>query len=711
MHVHDINLKKISKEILIEYLIKNVLIKPAKRELKEILTKIERSISNADYLTTRNGLIISIYFNYDETFKIIKRKGLFRYSKYINQKCIVKNLALDLLEICDRFGCLTDKTKIYLNSIITFSPILESYKDIDKFIIQEIKRFETNYPNKSLIKTLVSFVDFLFLVDHMPNKVNDLMDLNCRTKEDISAAVSFLTFFYSDRIKNKNVNITFISEEYILSNEISKLLIPVCFLLDYKDFEVQFDHFDYYCVLKNDKLFIAPPFENFEKAVRLGYIRTEIQYLNDRLKNENNALSIEDFTKDISNLEGYDFFKYTETYNYPRYSLQIPENFYDHLINSFVKSNELFKEEVIYLASVFKEQLLNPADLEGIKLKNDLSLFDIIKIRRLFLILYQFFSKEIYKKEKKGSDLLFRSLIPVLSEKNLATHLQKVVSEDKADAFLDIVCWESNLDSFLDLQYHPILYFDGYFLIALSVLSNSNFVRNIYASEYKRGNVSLLKDGENDPLLIKLANSFSEAKIQCYIETKIENTDIDLCAIYENTLFIFECKHNLHPVSPFDLRTTFDYIKKAENQLDKITNSFNNGHLINTLEAKHHISLSKVDRIQCCIVLSNRLLNGNIFKYPVRNINEIDNMLTRGVMKTEFGEFWLWKEKKLSLDFLLNYFSIESELTTLHFESLSQEIVTYELSTPKLETVTYFWEYNKAIISLKRYIGKLDKVN
>lgn len=709
MKISEINLKKITKEKLLSDLQSGVVQVPSSKEKKEIFKKIESGINSGDYLTTRNSLIIGLYFDCSSTLESIRRKGLFRYSKYVVKKCIIKNIALELLEIGTSLGCISTNQVDYLNSVINYSTILDSYKAIDQLLLKEIREFESKYKGNSLIKTLLSFIDFLFLSNFYPQSIDDLMDFNCRSKEEISSAVSYIIYFYSERAKHLSIDTRFVSEEYIKSGDINKIIVATCSLLDFKEFEILIDHFDYRCVKYADRLKIEPPFEAFERSIQLGYIRTQIQQLNDFVEPKD-VLSIEDVVEEISKQKNLVLFRFVETGGYSRYRVEMPEPLFDVLSEKFIKPDTLFKEEVVYLSSIFKELLLTHSDLSSIKLKEELTILDFMKARRIFLLFYILFAKEIYKKEKIDTPLLFRSLIPVYPEELFYNLLEKVLPIDKVDSFLDLICWEPDLEIVFDLQYQPVLYINHHFLISLSILSNSNTIRNLYAAEYKQQNQNLTSDGSFDPLVNRLSSHLTEANLINFSETNIGNTDIDIFAVFENTLFVFECKHTLHPVSPYDLRTTYDYIKKAETQLDKVNNAFKDGNLLILLEQKYQIDLKDVKNLQCCIVLSNRLFNGNIFKYPVRNINEIDNMLNRGTMRTEHGKFWLWREKKLTLEFLLDYFSLNNKLIELLYKSLSKKNSVYKLANPMIEHETYSLKFDIAKPMLKEFTDNLEKV-
>ncbi len=492
-----------------------------------------------------------------------------------------------------------------------------------------------------------------------------------------------------------------------MSGDIGRLIIPACYYSDFKEFEVMIDHFDYHCNPEGEHLYVKPPFEEFEKSIRAGYIRTELQQINDRV-NTFDAVSLEEFVEKINGQKDFKFLKLTETHNYPRYRLELPEPIYDYIVEQFIKPDNLFKEEVDYLSRIFKEQLLTPEDLNKISVKENLTLYEFIKIRRVFIFFYMMFAKEIYKIEKVDTELLLRSLIPVYLFDQFYDFLGKLLPVGKIDSFLDIVCWEPGSDFVFDLQYHPIIYLNNSFMIPLSIFANSNSIRNLFASEYKQSNTGLLNSGET--LVALLKGTFDKIGIQAYSEISIGDTDIDVCVIYQDVLFVFECKHTLHPVSSYDLRTTYDYLRKAESQLDKINKSYQEGKLSKVLEIKIGVNSDGVKKIVPSIVLSNRLFNGNSFKYPVRNINEVINMLATGIMRTDNGNYNVWKSKSLTIDFMLDYFSLDNKMTTLLMDSLSKRTMTYDFAKPKILFDTYYFDSAVAFPKLNEFTENLEKI-
>jgi len=711
IEIEGINLKKTKKEELVRLLKEENIKNPSIKEKKNLQRVINESIENGQFNTARNSIVLGFYFDLDKTINTIKKKGVFRYSNYINDKCIISNLAIEIKEILTDLNILNQDLHNYLESKIHFKPIYNSLKDLSFQIVRELNSFEKKHKGKSLIKTLLSFIDLIFLNNYYPEKVDQLIGLENRTKEEISSAISYVIFIYTDNIPTEKIDIQFISEEYIISNNIEKLLLPACTLLDLKGFEVMIDSFDYKCLKFENKIKIIPPSADFEKSIRLGYIRTLIQAQNDfnSMSVPKEALSFNDIIEELLKHEDIILFEKVSTYDYPRYVLKVDEHAFDIVFANLLKPDYFFREEIIYCLQIFKEQLLNPIELKNVKLADDFTLLDFIKIRRAFILLYSLYTKQLIKKEGTNSELVLRSLVPMFDKEKIFTFVKKLTTLEKLDTFLDIVTWSPE-DLFLfDLQYHPVLLINNKNLIPLAIFSSSNFIRNLFASQHKQNNKHLLLDGKDDPLIEMMTRSFSKAGIKSYKETPIPKSDIDLFIIWKDTMFVFECKHTLHPVSAFDLRTTYDYIKKAEKQLSYVNELFDKGELLPILEKYNKIDLSNITKIHFSIVLSNRLFTGDVFKYPVRNFNEIDNVLNRGTLRTKDGEFYIWKSKNLELVDLVDYFSLENESFAFLYNLLTFKTINYNSSGIEVLFDSYYLDQKIADEKLNEYTSKMIK--
>lgn len=716
MIIHGVNLRKANPSTITQKLTNGYFRKPSAKDQRELQNTAITSVKNGVYILSMNTILIGLFFNYTKTIKGLKKSGALRYSNFIGKKCILKQLLEDLIEQNKTLNVFTDEDLSYINSVVNLSFTIGSYKRLTISIQQEIDRFKSNYKGRSLIKSLMAFTDYLFLYDYQPGSINDVSDINQRPKEDISSAISYLIFFISNRQKIRPADILLVSEDYILNGEIGKIIILACLLSDLKDFELRVEHFGYRCEVDVKKATIIPSSEEFEKSIRLGFIRHQIQGINDtsltleQIKGEN-LISIENIVENLSSIENLSFFKVSNTHGYSRYVIEIPEPIYDKIIQDLFIPNILFKEEQIYLAKAFKEQLLTLDDLENIKIQDNLSLLEFIKIHRVFILFFNLFKHHLNKTGSQDEDLTLRSLIPVYDQKAFYNLIEKFTSIENIDSYLDVCCWEPELDVLFDIQYHPILFFNESFMISLSVLANSNYLRNLFASEYKKNNPNLLKDGSNDRLVDKLSSAFSRQRIINLKQVPLPNGEIDLVVIYGKIIFFFECKHSLHPASFFDLRTTFDHIKKAETQLDYINKVFQEKSLNKIIMDKYQIDLSEVEYACSSIVVSNRMFNGDVFRYTVRNINEIENLLNEGVVRTKDGEFLLWETNCLSLNDLTNYFGRSNQILDLMYSSLSCKREIYDMTNPEIEFQTYYLDIDKADNLMEKFTSGLRKLN
>ncbi|MGY5353570.1 hypothetical protein [Wenyingzhuangia sp. IMCC45467] len=711
--------KKILETINIDDLIFNIksnnIIPPSSKEKKEIQKQTVYFVNNNKFIASLNYLLIAIVYDYKNTFITIKRKGIFRYSNYIGRKNIISALNVKLLKINKELNFLKETEKIYIESVINLCNLTYTYRNLHLVLHKLIKKFRKNYKKESIIKTLLAYSEYLFLSNHIPEtKANPLLISN-RSKEEIISAVSYLIHIITDTYEIKSEEKLFISDKYIITQEIDKIIIFTCNIIDFKEFEILIEHFNYKCTFHNEKIKLSPPSIDFAKSIDFGYIKYQIQGINDTIQIKNDIENIEltslySIISEIINDKKLAVLKKINNSTNNRYRLEIPEPLIHYLNEKIFKRNELFQEEIIQLSKAFKEQMLTLDFLKSTKIKDDLTILEYIKIKRVFYFLSSLFPKQIYKLEKEAcTPALLNSIIPIFKEEAIFSLLEKLTSNKNIESFIDILYWEQGVETIYDMQYHPFLYINNHFMIPLSIFAHSNTYRNLYASEYKRNNQQLASDGQIDLLVQKLHETFESSNISCYSETKIPNSDIDLFVIYDNVLFIFECKQSLHPTNIYDLRTTYDYIKKAEKQLDNVVELFNNNKLINLLERKHSIDLKEIKTLIPVIITSNRLFNGNSFKYPIRYISEVANYIKTGVIRTEKEEFSLWKNTKISIDDLLEYFSITSDLVKFQYESLSSKTIEYKLSQPPILIDKYFLNFEYSRIKLNEYTSKLNK--
>jgi hypothetical protein len=710
MYFQGINLRKASPATLRILVQAGTVALRTKAEHKQLQVIIVEAVRSGSFPAARNVLLLGLHLDYTGTFQTVRKKGLFRYYGYLHKKCPVKGLAAEMLvELPQLSTPVLPADHQYLQSVINLADLSGVFAKLDASLLQEIAWFRRAYPTKSLLKTLLAYADSLFLHQHYPVPDPSATGLASRSKEEIAAAVSFLTHTIVQRKPNTIQPLYFISEEYILGGRIATIVEAACVLDELKEAELLVEHFRYQCVRQGKAWELVPPSETFARSLQLGYIRTELQALQDDRPPEESQ-SLAQLVAVLVAQQEVASFELVDSYAYPRYRLALAEPVYEMIVDQLFRHDALFQEEVVYLNHIFKEQLLEDDDLDTIIIRDTLSLMGFIKFQRIFRLFYALFSEHLATLASPPAEVVLRSLIPTFGEAQLYYLLDRLDSKQNVTTYLDLVCWEPGEDFFFDVQYHPILFVEGQFLLPMGILAQANYLRNLFASEHKRGTKTLLTDGTRDRLVDDLAAAFTRAGMQCFPQIKVPDSDLDLLVVYGDTLFFLECKHSLLPVSAFDLRTTYDYLRKAETQLDHLQHLYASGDLRPRLEAKCDLDLSCIRRTVSGIVLSNRMFNGNAWRYPVRNVHEVSNFVLRGTLRTKQGTFSLWKGEQLTVADLIDYFSLDNALVSLLHESLSVRKISHTIGDFCLQANDYFLEVGPVETKLASYTSSLPKV-
>ncbi|MBD3842652.1 MAG: hypothetical protein IE909_12355 [Campylobacterales bacterium] len=710
MEIGNLNIKRIDQELLISECISNKIIVSNKQK-KDLLKLFAESFLKSNYKVASNCLTLCFYLDTTALFELIKRKGLFRFSNYISTKNIILPIIDNIHYLQEKFQIDVEEYNLYLKTIKNLSPFDKIFKDINRNVFQEIKRFNNVYKRYSLLKTLLAFNDYLFLTDFTPDEDSKGSDkLISKSKEHISECISYLIYKINDIQNLKISSSILIHEKYYHEKQFEMLLHNASNYIHLREFEILIDHFGYIADSDKGQLKIYHKNPEFNKNLSLGYIRNEIQTAtditinNDRIKE---VPSIIDYFRDI------DLNDFVEKVSgeYERYIFKVNEEVLRFLCENYIKKEVLHKEEIDYLSRINKEQLLSYEKISSFVIYDDLTLMDFFVFNRFFRILFFPLAKTLIDIDEKleTKTLILRSLIPVIEERKLYSMFNFIFDDKQIDSYLDLICWNKNSSTILDLQYQPIIKIENCYLISLSVLTTSNVIRNLYALEYKKNNKNFFSDGKIDPVISEMAVTLDKIGIKYLSNVDIGSTEIDLLFIFQQTVFFCECKHTLHPTNPFDLRTTYNYIKKGEIQLSKVEKYFRDVNLPDFLKSKTHIE-NEILNAEYLIITSNRMFNGNIFKYPVRNLSEIKNFLINGTIVTPNGKYRVWKNKNLDTSDLNMYLSKKNIFHELFYKILRNRSINITVDDITIEFEKYFINLKELEDNIKADIESLYKI-
>lgn len=577
------------------------------KEKKEILASVEQNLSLSNFDASLSWLILSIKCNKEKTFDTIKRKGLFRYSKYPNNE-LISLITGRLLDVKEKLG-LCEEHSTYLQSIYSFRSVHRIIREKRQTILEGLPKVE--------IQELLSIVDDAFAT-HKQCVVEESPDLiSFYSKEELADAFSYI-FYLNSTFKPRQT----VEKIPLVVND---LLIHACHIRQLQNFEVMIDHFNYICKETEEKLLLLPSDSDYEKSIRIAFTREIIespteQHLSN-IVSQANLLSFDLIAKSLIDT-------LTPLANEKLNSGFLPINMY--ALKKIANEPSFFIEEIASLAQHLDDRLINFEQFSKHVINENLNFGDIIRVDRLF--------KYLYYLQLTSVDL-DPDLTTILSfDKNCIFELLLCILDNqshKANAAFDILVWHKESSQVLDLQYQPIVNDNEMFLLPLSLINGSNLFRNILALQYKLGNKNVFSDGTEDYLTRLLKDNLDEWGFKTHSEIKYsfidKNSDIDLLAIKDDDIFIFECKHSLKSGSYYELRTVYDNVIKAKQQLDLSREALSNPDFLEMLEKQTNLALKHAKKIHTCIVLSNKIFSGyQGLGHPIRYIHDIINYCTFG---------------------------------------------------------------------------------
>lgn len=671
-------------------------------EKKKVQKQIEEYASGLKFLPSINYIVLGLLYDREKTLDTIRRKGILRYSKYLNTKNFPAALSEKILSLSPGLS-LNSYDKQYFESLLNLAPIYEVMRNLRSKIIGEIKLFSKRPKiagfSPSIAKSLLAALDFLFMTDYYPLERETPDSIKFYVKEDIAEAVSYIIYLKQEVFGLNDSDSYVIDDEYIVSNEIEAILLPACHLKKIQEIEIMIDHFLYYCMRDKNKIRIGPAYPDLEKSIRIGYIRSDLQKSYD-LKDFKDMVSLEGICDKFLQIPNFDVFKYVVNHDYPRYRIELPEPIFDKLSEDFFKSKTVFKEEAQYLSIIFKEQLLNFNKLNTIKISDNLSLYEFFILKRLFAFFYYIFMKKVEDKLQTDTKVILRSLIPTFTEEKLEKFYSGIVSKKAFNEFLNIVTWNPRSDSVFDIQYQPFVKLNSSYMIPVYTFVSSNSIRNVFASEYKMGNPKIMDNGEYDPISESLVKVFKKRGFKTFARIPHiykQGGDIDFLAFKDDFLFIAECKKFLHPTTIYELRTIYDGLFKASSQLNLILQAIHDDRASKALALLIGADIKKFKHVKTSIVTNTRLFWGLSLKnHPVRNVFELFNFMETGQFRTEDGYYWLWVNDYFTLNDLERYLEEGSPAFKGFYNAMLPKDMKYEFGKYNITLETFILNLEKA---------------
>ena len=446
-----------------------------------LVRQVRTQIAKGRVGRARNWVALGLYLDSASVVAHFKRVGLFRASKLGFNGESLRRLIESILEARDRLG-LDSQTRRYLEFQRSLLALAVGARRVYVSVVRELRKRK-----RGALKSLVVTVDRMFLEPRRADLELDCDDPGHYTMEEHAEALSLLIHTLATIRPIEDRQFDVIDERGIDEGVYENLLVAACKLRVYQEAELLVDVFRYSASHEGDAIHLRPNDSRLEQSIRLGYIHSEHQKLWSLLRNfdeENEPVaSLQDFSKEVYSKFGAKMVRRRER-PFPRYALFFPET--DEFFEPF-RGTGLFKEDLIYLDAVAKEQYVRPEALLAFRLADGLTMFDVVKIRRFLNFLRELMAHKLLPLMEADPQIANRSLLPVFRKDKLLHLLGKCVSEEAAEAFLHIATYDraSSVGVF-DVQYQPLIVGKDHYLVPMNVLCSSDLLRNLLYTQRKK---------------------------------------------------------------------------------------------------------------------------------------------------------------------------------------------------------------------------------
>lgn len=664
--------------------------------MKKLIESLKQAIINNQSSQALSLLRQGFSESEREFLEKLRKDGVLRCSRYDYNIQILQPLIDGVL--AEKY--LSTETRNYFESLKTLIFVARNIHKIYKDLINEI-----DYVN---FKSYLVTADSLFWKPHIQN-YRETHNIFNFSQEEIACAFSLFFYLSKEKSKLNAKHIGSINIKGIRDNHFLKKLADFYKIVDFRENEILVDYFGYRAVRQNNSVIIKAPDARLEMSICWGYISHQNQHIADSLEpllEEDNLdkVYLIKFARDLAIERKDEFFSIAE-HPSKRIIMRFPSyKFLDELAK-FIRSNQLFGEEIIRISLIAKELFIDIRQIYKEKIFKDLQLIDIIKFQRLFLFLFWAFEAYIESENMSKSKLFWRSILPVFERKQFLNLLKYFWGERKAEQLLELLSWNPPSKIFFDVQYHPILCIDNWIILPLGILGHSNLPRNVLQSTGYRFD----SDSSNDPIgklmeeSIKPISSFFKKDIEYKFNG--QEGEIDVIAVIDNYLFVFECKNSLHPTSPFELRTSYDYIRKGANQLTNFRNFWKEQSFKDYLSSKIGFNSSLPSELYTCIITGNRMFSGwSEQGHSIRPIYEFRNIVQSGKISPKLLDisdktlesltFRVWKGDTFSVEDLIDYINGDS-LHQYYFDSMISIKEELRISNVTISKKTYALDVKK----------------
>jgi hypothetical protein len=592
----------------------------------------------------------------DSSLNDLRKIGAFRLSRYRYGRSAVIAIST-LANVADKAGLSAESIR-YLASLKALHSLRADLLRMENLLISQLSD-----RRKNALKTLLVIVDRAFL-DIWPGGDKSLPgnDLMHHGIEDLVEALSMVVLIYKREFGMTPLDWEYLDQNgAIEKNEYLEILKIACLINNFKRAETLIDGLPYNADLSDNSIIIYSKDPLIEKSIRLGYIQQSIQAeirikkaLEFQKKSQNGSAFSDAveilFDRILKNCVVVD------EHPVKRLRFAVPLD-----TNLMVALNQPYPylEEFLLILQMDVDEF-SEGNLWEAEIKEEVKASDILKSQRFFSLLNQ-----VYASALKGYDgedierLKIESVVTFMPREAFIKILKLIMKEQVAEQIIDMLTLSNEVEH-VDLQYRPLIQAGDHIVCSPSIVAHSNLVRNISVGN---GLYTGWPRGE-DPMILKLRDALVAAGFRVEIEVDLpfgRDLDVDVLAIKDGILFIFECKHAYHPCNVHELRNNYYHLKKGETQLDIRIPSLNQPELRKKLFDSLNWPEHEISLVRGAIVTSTRVFHGSYSgNWLVIQAKELINVITTGQIRGPNGTYRIWKGEDFHVSDLLAYLDGET---------------------------------------------------
>lgn len=634
-----------------------------------------------------NWLALALRLNAMETLRRVRRTGLLRSSKYGYDGELVARVLNPIVENAATVGS-QDSTKGYFSSVLTLLQLAAAVQDVHREIVRRLRD-----RRRAALKSLVAVVDARFLMTQKPDRSRSSDDPRFYSAEEYAEALSLLVHLFGKFVGIGDQHFNLLDESGITAGEYDGLLIEASKIKAFNEAELLVDVFSFNASREGCTVRLAPRDSLLEQSIRLGYIQVELQQIVTHV----NA-SQDDGVRDRPSLselvqrvfESHGHTLMVEIKNpMRRVVLRMPDA--PELFRPF-SEDHLYAEDVVYLEMTAREQYCRPDKLLSFEVSGGLKMLDVLKVQRLTNFIGGLMAERLLPLIRSGDPIGHRSLIPVFEVGQFVRLLAKSVGDQAAAEFMRCVSYDwSAQDKVFDIQYQPVIRGQKFALIPMNILRNSNLMRNLLFMHAEKGKAEDpdSKFSMQELLYSAMKERFGHVAENVKFKVAGQHLEADVLAVVGNALLVIECKSSFHPCNLHELRTSYDHVLKAADQLDRLKSVLAVQEVVRPLMRRLAWGDVEYDQILGCIVTANRMFSGYVIRgNPVRQAYEMINVIQDGTIRVGPDTLRVWEREEFAPDDLIRYLAGMTTHQDL-FASMEPRDITFRIGNFEMTQATF----------------------